>query len=149
MKDAEKEFCVFLEKKLMQFKQYQSVTEMIKHILCGKEERKQISGLISKRQGCINTIEKINASMDKIIGKGSAGFSHIPGKYKRLIESYMSSIKDIMIQISLMDRELVGVVAEQRDDIKTELLKMRHMRQAARGYKSNMKYPAKFLDTRR
>ena len=136
MKDIEKEYCVFLEKKLVQFKQYQSFTEKLKHVMCSKEKNKVLSGLILKRQTCISTIEKINATMDRIIKKGSAGLSCIPEKYKSLIDSYMSNIKDVMIQIDLMDRELVSVVAEQRDSIKTELLKMRNMRQAARGYKS-------------
>jgi hypothetical protein len=149
MKDIEKEYCMFLEKKLVQFKQYQSFTEKLKHVMCSKDKNKDLSGLISKRQTCIGAIEKINASMNKIIKKGSAGLSCIPKTYKSLIDGYMSTIKDVMIQIDLMDREMVSVVAEQRDSIKTELLKMRNMRQAARGYKSDMKHPARFLDTRR
>jgi hypothetical protein len=149
MEDVEQEYCMFLEKKLMQFKQYQSITEKMRHVMCGKEINKEISGLISKRQTCIGAIEKINASMEKIIKKGSAGLSRIPKKYKSLIDSYMSSIEEVMIQIDLMDREFVAIVAEQRDGINTELLKIRNMRQAASGYKSYMTYPARFLDTRR
>lgn len=149
MKEVEKEFCIFLDKKLMQFKQYQSVTEMMKHTLCGKEKDKEISSLISKRQSCISAIEKINGSLEKIVNKGSDGFSRIPSKYKRLIDGYMSSIKDVMMQIDLMDRELVAVVAEKSKSLKTEILKLRNMKQAARGYGSHIKYPARFLDTRR
>ncbi|MEJ2658586.1 MAG: hypothetical protein P8012_15585 [Desulfobacterales bacterium] len=149
MNNAGKEFCMFLEKKLAQFKQYQSVTEKMKQVVCDKEKNKEISGLISKRQSCIGDIEKVNASIEKIIKNSAGGLSRIPQKYKGLIDSYMASIKDVMIQVDLMDRELVVIVAEQRDDIKTELLKMRNMRQAASGYESGVKYPARFLDTRR
>lgn len=149
MNDIEKEYCIFLEKKLAQFKQYLSFTEKLKHVMCGKEINKDLSGLISKRQTCIGAIEKINASLEKIVKKGSAGLSDIQKQYKSLIDSYMFRIKDIMIQIDLMDRELVAIVVEGRDAIKTELLKIQNMRQAAKGYKSNMKYPARFLDTRR
>ncbi len=149
MENMEKEYCMFLEKKLVQFKQYQSFTEKMKHIMCNREKNKEISGLISRRQTCIGAIEKINASMEKIFKKGSAGLSGIQKQYKSLIDGYMSSIKDIMLQIDLMDRELVAISAEQRDGIKTELLKIRNTRQAAKGYKSNMRYPARFLDTRR
>lgn len=149
MKDVEKEFCMFLEKKLAQFKQYQSVTEKMKHVACGKGKNTELSGLISKRQSCIGAIEKVNASLEKIIKKGSTGLSHIPKKYKMLIDSYMASIKDVMTQVDLMDKELVAIVAEQRDDIKTELLRMRNMRQAARRYNSGVKYHARFLDTKR
>ena len=149
MRDIEQEYCMFLEKKLVQFKQYQSFTEKMRNVMCGKEKNKGISGLISKRQTCIGAIEKINASMEKIVKRGSAGLSSIQEKYKNLIDSYMSGIKDIIMQIDLMDKELVAIAAEERDGIRAELLKMRNMRQAARGYKSYMKYPARFLDTRR
>jgi hypothetical protein len=149
MEDLEKKYCMFLEKKLVQFKQYQSFTEKMRHVMCNKEKNKEISGLISRRQTCIGAIEKINASIEKIFKKGSAGLSGIQKQYKSLIDGYISSIKDIMIQIDFMDKELVAVVAEHRDGIKTELLKMRNLRQADRRYKSSMKYPARFLDTRR
>ena len=149
MKDIEKEYCMFLEKKLAQFKQYQSATEKMKQVMDDKEKNKEISALILTRQSCISAIEKINASMSQIIQKGAAGLSDISKKYKHIIDSYMSSIKDIMVQIDFMDKELVAVFAEHRDGIKTELLKMRNMRHATRGYRSEMKYPARFLDTRR
>jgi seryl-tRNA synthetase len=149
MKDIEKEYCTFLEKKLAQFKQYQSFTEKIKHAICGREKNKEIIGLIARRQTCIGAIEKINASMRDIIKKGSNGLLDIPKKYKSMVDSTMSSIKDIMIQIELMDKELIAIAVERRDGIKTELLNMQDLRQAARGYKSYARYPARFLDTRR
>lgn len=149
MKDIEKEYYMFLEKKLAQFKQYQSVTEKMKHVMDDKEKNKEISALISTRQSCISAIEKINASMAQIIQKGAAGLSGMSKKYKRIIDSYMSSIKDIMVQIDFMDKELVAVFIEHRDGIKTELLKMRNMRHATKGYQPGTKYPARFLDTRR
>ena len=149
MKEIEKEYCMFLEKKLMQFKQYQTFTEKMRHIMCSKEKNKDISGLISKRQSCIGAIEKINASLEKIVKKGSAGFSDIQKQYKNMIDSYMSRIKDIMIQIDLMDKELVAVTVEQSNGIKTELLKMQNMRRATKSYKAYKNCPARFLDTRR
>jgi hypothetical protein len=48
-----------------------------------------------------------------------------------------------------LDRDLVSIVSEQIEVIKTEILKMRNKRQAARGYQTTTRYPAKFLDTRR
>jgi hypothetical protein len=147
--EKEKEMCTFLEKKLDKFREYQSVTEKMKQTVCGNDENNELSGLINRRQRCIKAIEKINSSIEKIIKNGSVKFSCISKKYKGLVESCLSSIKDIMIQVDLMDRELVTIVSEQGESIKTELLKMRNMRQAARGYQTNKRYPAKFLDTRR
>ncbi len=145
----EKEICSYLEKKLDKFKEYQSVTEQMKQTVCDNNETNELSGLIHRRQRCIGAIEKINSSMEKIIKNGSVKFSCISKKYKRLVESCLSSIKDVMIQVDLMDKELVTIVSERGESIKTEILNMRNMRQAARGYQANKRYPAKFLDTRR
>ena len=147
--EKEKEMCTFLEKKLDKFREYQSVTEKMKKTVCGNDENNELSGLINRRQRCINAIEKINSSMEKIIKNGSVKLSCISKKYKGLVEDCLSNIKEIMLQVDLMDRELVTIVSEQGESIKTELLKMRNMRQAARGYQTNKRYPAKFLDTRR
>lgn len=147
--EKEKEMCIYLEKKLKKFKEYQSVTEKMKQTVCDNNETNELSGLIHRRQRCIGAIEKINSSMEKIIKNGSVKFSCISKKYKRLVESCLSSIKDVMIQVDLMDKELVTIVSERGESIKTEILNMRNMRQAARGYQANKRYPAKFLDTRR
>ena len=148
-KYEEKEICTFLEKKLASFKQYLSITEKMKEALRNKEEHGSLGGLISRRQGCIHKIEKLDLSIDKIIEMGSVGISRISQKYKGVIDSYLPTLKDIMVKVDIMDRELVKIVAEQGEGIKTELLKIRNMRQAARGYKTKRRYPAKFLDTRK
>jgi len=147
--EKEKEICNFLEKKLDQFKEYQSVTEKMKQAVCGNDENNKLSGLIHRRQKCINAIEKINSFIEKILKSGSIKFSSISKKYKGVVESCLSNIKDIIMQVELMDKELITVVSERSESIKTELLKMRNKRQAARGYQTVTRYPAKFLDTRR
>ena len=149
MRDEEKEMCSFLEKKLDKFREYRSVTEKMKQTVCGNDENNELSVLIHRRQGCIGAIEKINSSIEKIIINGSVKFSRISNKYKALIDRYLSNIKEVMIQVDLMDKELVVITTEQGESIKTELLKMRNLRQASRGYQINKRYPARFLDTRR
>lgn len=149
MKDVEKEIYIILENKLDKFREYQSVTEKMKKAVSGNDESNELSGLINRRQRCIGTIEKINSSMDKIIKNGSIKIACISKKYKGLVESCLASIKDVMMQVDLMDRELVTIVTEQGESIKREILKTRNMRQATRGYQAHRRYPAKFLDTRR
>ena len=147
--DKEKEIYTFLEKKLDKFREYQFVTEKMKKTVCGKDEKNELLGLINRRQRCINAIEKINSSIGKIIKNGSVKFSCISKTYKGLVENCLSNIKDVMTQVNLMDRELAAIVSEQGESIKAEIFKMRNMRQAARGYQTIKRYPAKFLDTRR
>jgi len=147
--EKEKEICSYLEKKLDKFKEYQSITEKMKQTVCGNDENNELSVLSNRRQRSIGAIEKINSSVEKIIKNGSVKFSCISKNYKEMIDGYLSDIKEIMLHVNLMDKELVNIVAEQGESIKTEILKMRNMRQAARGYQTNKRYPAKFLDTRR
>lgn len=147
--DKEKKICTFLEKKLDKFREYQSVTEKMKQTVCGDDENKELSGLIHRRQKCINAIEKINSSIEKILKSGSIKLSRISKNYKGLVESCLSNIKEVMTQVDLMDKELVTIVAKEGENIKTELLNMRNKRQVVRGYHTNKRYPAKFLDTRR
>jgi len=145
----EKEMCTFLQKKLDKFREYQSVTEKMKKTVYGNDENNELSGLINRRQRCISAIEKINSSIENIINNSSVKFACISKKYKRFVESCLSDIKDIMTQVDLMDKELVGIASGQGESIKKELLNMRNKRQAARGYYTNRRYAAKFLDTRR
>jgi len=147
--EKEKELYIILENKLDKFKEYQSVTEKMRQTVCDNNENNELSGLIHRRQRCIGAIEKINLSMEKIVNNGSVKISCMSRKYKELIENCLSNIKEVMTQADLMDRELVPIVSEQGESIKTEILKMRNMRQANRGYQTNKRYPAKFLDTRR
>ena len=137
-----------MEKKIAQFKQYLSITEKMKVVLGQKEEHGRLGGLISRRQGCIKKIEKLNLSIDRVMNRNSVKLSRISQKYKGVMDSYLPILKEIMVKVDIMDRELVAIVAKEGESIKTEILKTRNMRQAARGYKTNMRYPAKFLDTR-
>lgn len=147
--EKEKEMCTLLEKKLDKFTEYQSVTEKMKKKVCSNDEDNELSGLINKRQVCIGAIEKINSSMEKILKNGSIKLSCISNQYKGWVENCLSKLKDVMIQVDSMDKELVTIVSEQGESIKKELLEMRNTRQAFMGYQSNSRYPARFLDTRR
>jgi hypothetical protein len=133
-----KEICSFLKKKLSVFNRYLSITKRMKQTLNDKEPG-NLGGLASERQDCINKIERISLSMEKI-GKGRG---------EGLIDGYLKNIRYIMETIAPIDRELMVMVREQGESIKTELLKMRNVRQAAQGYKKKGRYSPRFLDTRR
>ena len=144
--DAGKEICSFLEKKLALFNQYLSITKRLKETLRDKEA----SGLgvfISERQDCIKRIERIDSSMEKIIKAVSNKLYHISDRFKGLIDSYITDIKGIMEKADLIDRELMVMVKEEGESIKTELLRMRDVRLAASGYKKEKGYSPRFLDT--
>lgn len=136
-----KEICLFIEKKIALFNRYLSITKRMKQTLNNKEPG-NLGGLVSERQDCIDKIEKINLSMEKIVNAGSA-------KFKGLIDGYLKDIKNITETIAPIDSELMVKVREEGESIKTELLKMRNVRQASQGYRNEGRYSPRFLDTRR
>ena len=83
-----KEICSFLKKKLSLFNRYLSITKRMKQTLNDKEAG-NLGGLASQRQDCINKIERIDLSMEKIVKAGSA-------KFKGLIDGYLKDIKSII-----------------------------------------------------
>ncbi|MBL6971392.1 MAG: hypothetical protein ISR63_04635 [Desulfobacterales bacterium] len=156
--DTGKEICSFLEKKVTLFSRYLSLTERMNAVL--GEEDKDLKDLISKRQGCMEKIDKIDLSIQQAVGAGPDKHNLIPPKFKGLIDGYLKKLKSIMETVELLDREVTAVVKQEVENIKTDLLNMRNVRQAARGYGGrvghpargyggSVGHPARFLDTRR
>ena len=145
-KDAGKEICSFLEKKLVFFKQYLSITKRMKETF-KKKEPSSPEVFISERQACITKIQKIDASLEKIMGNSSDKLHDISEKCKGMIDGYLRSLKNIMETVDLIDRELIVVVRAEGENIKGELLKLQDVRQAAKGYRDRMKSTPRFLDT--
>ena len=143
------EICTFLDRKLAHFNQYLSITEKMKQAFSNKEEINNLGNLISRRQGCIHNIERIDLSIGRILKKGSQNLSRISNKYKGMIDGYLSKIRDIVKTIDLMDKEITVMVKQEVEVTKTGVLKTRDFRQAARGYRGSSGYTARFLDTRR
>ncbi len=149
MKDEDigKKIRSFLEKKLTLFNRYLSVTDRMKETLT-KREGDELGALISERQSCINKINKIDVTMDKIIKAGMAK-TDIPQRLKELTAGYVESAKRILEVLEPLDKELVVIVKEESGSIKRELLKMRNVRKANRGYGQYRQNPSKFIDIRK
>ncbi|NOR22155.1 MAG: hypothetical protein GQ476_05665 [Candidatus Aminicenantes bacterium] len=145
-KDAGKEICSFLEKKLVFFKQYLSITKRMKETF-KKKEPSSPEAFISERQAYITKIQKIDASLEKIMGNSSDKLHDISEKCKGMIDGYLRSLRNIMETVDLIDRELIVVVRAEGENIKGELLKLQDVRQAAKGYRDRMKSTPRFLDT--
>ena len=141
--DTGKEICSFVEEKFSLFTRYLSITERMKEGLNDKEAD-TLDGILSERQNCINKIEKIDLSLKKIGGeKGKS----LGDTFKGLIDGYLKDIKSVMEAVGPLERELMVMVKEEGEGIKFELLKMRKVRQAGRGYRRESGYRPRFLDT--
>jgi len=142
------EICSFLEKKLALFNQYLSITKRMRDAFIDNSAPDP-GPFISKRQACIATIGRIDASVEKFREKRPDWLHHVSGKRRASIDGYLKRLRSIMETADLMDREVMGMVKEQSEDIKSDLVEIRRVRQAARGYGDRMKSPPRFLDTTR
>ena len=103
-----------------------------------------LNQVIGGCQNCINKIKKIDLSLKKIGGeKGSFSGNTCKG----LMDGYLNDIKSVMEAVGPLDRDLMAMVKEEGEGIKFELLKMRKVRQAGRGYRRESGYRPRFLDT--
>jgi phage-related protein len=144
--DVGGEICSLLEKKSVFFNQYLSITERMKESFVDKKETDPRTS-ISQRQACINKIQKIDASLEKIMGSSSDKVHTISEKCKGMIDGYLRSLKNIMETVDCIDRELIVMVGAEGENIKTELLKLQDVRQAAKGYRDKIESTPRFLDT--
>ncbi len=145
---TKKDLCSFLEEKLLLFDRYLSITERMKKTFKDKEAG-HLGTFLSKRQDCIERIGRIDSSIENIIEASSKKLNNDSGKFNGVIGNRLEKLKGIMETVNLMDGELMGVVKEEGEGLKRDLLKMRNVRQAARGYKKAVTCTPRFLDTRR
>lgn len=139
--DKENNICLFLEKKILLTTQYLSATKEMKEALIQKEEN-NIINFISKRQDCMNKIDKIDISLQKVIRPGS-------DRFREIFNNYLARIKNLLEQIAPIDAGIMQMVKVESRNIKEELLRMNNTRYAAKGYGVKEKQTPRYLDARR
>jgi len=140
--------CLFMEQKVSLMTQYLSITKTMKEIFMLKKEI-NMGDLLSKRQDCIDRIQKIDLSVQKIMNTGAEELTRISNDLKAKLDGYLHSIKSILERISPIDAEVMVMVKEESRGIKAELLKISNVRQAAKGYGTKGMYSPRYLDAKR
>ncbi len=128
--------------------QYLSITRTMKETFMLEEET-DLRDLLSKRQECINKIQKTDLSVQKIMNTGAEELSRISGDLKSSLDGYLHSIKSLLELISPVDAEVMVMVKEESRGIKAELLKMSNVRHAAKGYSSKEMNIPVYMDAKR
>jgi hypothetical protein len=146
--DEGKKISSFLGKKLALFKQYLSITERMKETIISDAEN-NIVGFVNKRQDCINKINKIDRSIEKMVKTSDCRFQNISSKFKGSLDGYVHDIKGVMEEMVPIEKEMMRMVAEEKESVKTEILRRQNARNAISGYRNNARHSAKFLDTKK
>jgi hypothetical protein len=140
--------CLFMEQKISLMTRYLSITKTMKETFMLKKEI-NLGNLLSKRQDCINKIQKTDLSVKKIMNTGAEELSRISDELKNSLDGYLHTIKSLLEQIAPIDSEVMVMVKEESRGIKAELLKISNARQGAKGYGTKGKHTPMYLDARR
>jgi hypothetical protein len=143
MPSKERDICSFLEKKLLLFQRYLSVTNRIKEAFM-EEGKGNPGAFIAERQGLIDGIQKIDSAMERAMeGDGPQSASY--GKREK-IESHLQAIRTLMERVKPIDEALITMVGREEEEAKRSLLKMRNARRAVSGYQGTGKSIPRFFD---
>ena len=132
---------MYLEKKVFLISQYLSATNEMNEVLMQKKEI-DIVKLISKRQHCINKINKIDIYLQEHIRQ-------VSGRSIEIFNNYLKLIKSLLEQIAPIEANMMQIVKAESSSIKENLLKMNNIRYATKGYGiKDIKTP-RYLDARK
>ncbi|RPH52379.1 MAG: hypothetical protein EHM85_03035 [Desulfobacteraceae bacterium] len=140
--------CFFMEQKVSLMTRYLSITKSIKETLMLKNEINLLK-FLSKRQDCINMIQKTDLSIQKLMNAGADELSRITDELKSSLDGYLQGIKSLLEQIAPIDAEVMVMVEEESRDIKAELLKISNGRHGAKSYGNRGTYNPRYLDAKR
>ncbi|MBU4037931.1 MAG: hypothetical protein KKA35_16045 [Proteobacteria bacterium] len=131
---------LLLEKKILFATKYLSATEEMKEALMQKEE--DVINYILKRQDCMNKINKIDISLQKVIRPNSE-------RFRKIFNNYLDGIKNLLEQIVPIDAEIMLMVKAESRGVKEELLKINNIRHATKGFGTKRNQIPRYLDARR
>ena len=146
--DSVKYTFLFLEQKVALMSQYLSFTRTMKDSFVSKKGI-PLEGLLAKRQECIEKIEKIDLSLKKIKSLDAGAISRISRELKGKLNGYLQRIKGLVEQIAPIDDEVMVMIQEESRVTKDELIKMKTVKQATKGYGSKERCIPRYVDARR
>jgi hypothetical protein len=138
---------LFLEKKVALMTQYLSLTRSMKESFLGEKEVR-LEGLLARRQDCIDKIEKIDQSLQKLRSMGAGELSRISRELNGKWNGYLQRLKGLAKKIAPMDAEVMVMVREESRGVKEALLNMKQLKQAAKGYGSRERRIPRYIDAR-
>lgn len=136
-----------LEKKAVLITEYLNLTRAMRDSFASEKEI-HLNGGVTKRQACIEKVEKIDLLLKKIKTVGVAPLSHLSREVKARVDGVLHRLKVLMEQTAMLDAEVMTLVGEESRGIKEELERMKQTRQAARGYGSKGKLIPRYIDAR-
>jgi len=122
--------CDLLEQKLDAFNNFLSATMVLKELLESKNDIEKIETFIDERQNCINMIDSIDCQINRIRKE----ITTLSYKTKERIKTLATIVDDTAAKTVHINKEFETMLQFHHDDIKNQLLKIRHSRDGVKGY---------------
>jgi hypothetical protein len=112
-----------------------------------KKNTNDVQAIIKKRQHAITRIDKIDRALRTRIPK-ARGNDIISEKTETNTETvFIENIKQIIDEISEVEKECRDLMKAEQSELKTEILKLKHHRHRTGNYRNGRIAAAKFIDT--
>lgn len=122
--------CDLLEQKLDAFSNFLSATMVLKELPGSKNDIEKIETFIDERQNCINMIDRIDCQINRIRKE----ITTLSYKTKEKIKTLATIVDDTAAKAVHINKEFEAMLQFHHDDIKNQLLKIRHSRDGVKEY---------------
>jgi t-SNARE complex subunit (syntaxin) len=139
-----------LQQKLNAFTEFLSATIALQELSGSENDLKRINSLINNRQDCINIIDRIDDEINRLRKENRAFISTLPREERERIKVIAEKLDDTTSKAAHVNSKLKKMIRFKHDDIKNQLLKMRHTWRGIQGYsgKGHKTHEPRFLDVR-
>jgi len=159
-KGLEKHVHSLFAKKLSMLKRYRLITRKMRDNIKSRAEV-DLKTLVLERESCIRGIESIDSRLEKLFKSGREESPRAsdardiqeddygigkPRNLKDVAYGYLSDIKSLLQAIAPVEKELVALVAEEKEKVKRDIIRMRDSRDAASRYMAATIRTPIFLD---
>ncbi|MCD6197550.1 MAG: hypothetical protein J7K15_03120 [Deltaproteobacteria bacterium] len=133
-----------LDQKLDAFRNFLSATITLKELTDSEDNMEKIELLVDKRRNCISRIDKIDNRINRIRKE----IMILPSETKKEITKIVTMIDDTAVKAVHINKEFETMLRVHYNDIKNQMLKIRHSRDGVKGYvlRTFEKNQPRFLD---
>lgn len=133
------------DRKLAYLNQYLTITRQMRDVLETEAERK-LTTLSAQRQYCVQRIDKIDAAISRLTGAREGQKNSVQGRMRSISMAYLDEVKNMLLTISPLEKELGRAVKEKHANLLGEILRLKHGRKAVVGYGQKQKCGSKFIN---
>ena len=134
-----------LEAKQKALEQFLAMTETLRDRLAS-QDLSEVERLLNQRQGLIHTIDRMDDHIQTVKSQHSPDRGWPPEGEKKRVSWLLNRIRELSEKARAVDKECTDRMSGWRDQVRSDLSRMRDSLKAVHGYALKPMRPPKFLD---